>query len=67
PLVYVMSDDFAELNPKNVSQIDNSIRFNFLPAIGIAEIAFQELDRSDTDSAFNKIARRRMKWLSCNK
>lgn len=67
PIVYVLSDDLAELDPKSVSWADGSLRMNFLPAIGHSEIAFHELDRADIDNAFNKIARRRMKWLMCNK
>lgn len=67
PIVYALCDDLAELDPKSVSWADGSMRLNFLPAIGHSEIAFHELDRADMDSAFNKIARRRMKWLMCNK
>jgi len=67
PIVYALSDDLAELDPKNISLSDGSLRLNFLPAIGHSEIAFHELDRADINSAFNKIARRRMKWLMCNK
>lgn len=67
PIIYVLSDDLAELDPKSVAWSDGSLRMNFLPAIGHSEIALHELDRADIDNAFNKIARRRMKWLMCNK
>ncbi|MDD4931227.1 MAG: hypothetical protein PHG66_03745 [Candidatus Colwellbacteria bacterium] len=67
PIVHVMSDDLAELDPKSINWGEPSLKLNFLPAIDRSEIAFHELAAADVENAFNKIARRRMKWLMCHK
>ncbi len=67
PLVYVLSDDLAELEPKSISWGEGSPKFDFLPSVSGDEIARNEMEAADIDSAWNKIARRRMKWLTCGR
>ena len=67
PLVYVLSDDLAELEPKTVSWGEGAPKFDFLPSVSGDEIARNEMEAADIDSAWNKIARRRMKWLTCGR
>jgi len=67
PTLYVVNGDLSELDPKNIIWQEPGVKMNFLPFIGHEEIAFHEMSASDMTSPWNRIARRRMKWLMCHK
>jgi hypothetical protein len=67
PTLYVLSDDLQEMNPTNVSWKDVGVKMNFLPAIHYEELVANEMAGSDPQSSWNRLAKRRMKWLMCHK
>lgn len=64
PLVYAMSEELSDLETTGLS-LPRSLPFKlaFLPFVSEEEIAYHEYSRFSSDSVFNRIAKRRMKWL----
>jgi len=67
PIIYVMSDDFEALNPKNILWKETLSKINFLPLVNHTDLALREMSSVDSQNIWNRIARRRMKWLMCHK
>lgn len=64
PLVYAMSEDLSDLEIGGLSLPRSlPLKLSFLPFVSEDEIAYHEYSRMSTDSVFNRIAKRRMKWL----
>ncbi|MFA5052648.1 MAG: hypothetical protein WC565_01125 [Parcubacteria group bacterium] len=67
PVLYVLNNELGELNPKNVLWRETDAKINFLPSMSYEELARNELSATDLESPWNRIAKRRMKWLMCHK
>lgn len=67
PICYIFNDILAGLDTKNVLWQESGVKMNFLPLVTHKEIAIREMHECDFESIWNKIARRRMKWLMCYK
>ena len=64
PLVYAMSEDLSDLETGSLSLPRSlPLKLAFLPFVSEEEIAYHEYSRFSADSVFNRIAKRRMKWL----
>jgi len=65
--LYILNNELSELNPRNIAQKESNIKMHFLPAIDYTELALREMSICDLQSSWNKIAKRRMRWLMCHK
>ncbi len=67
PLVYVMCEDLSDLETDSVSYPRSlPLKFEFLPYVSDEEIIRYEYEKASIDDCFNRIAKRRMKWLTSN-
>jgi hypothetical protein len=67
PVLYVLNDELGELDPRNILWKEAGIKTNFLPSVNHEELAFSEMSGSNLKSPWNRLAKRRMKWLMCHK
>lgn len=65
--LYILNNELSELNPKNIARKESGIKMHFLPAINYTDLALREISDCDLQSPWNKIAKRRMRWLMCHK
>ena len=65
--LYILNNELSELNPRNISHKESSIKMHFLPTISYTDLALREMSNCDLQSTWNKIAKRRMRWLMCHK
>lgn len=67
PLVYVMCKDLTDLETDAISYPRTlPLKIEFLPFVSDEEIIRYEYEKSSIDDCFNRIAKRRMKWLTSN-
>ncbi len=67
PLVYVMCEDLTDLETDAISYPRTlPLKIEFLPFVSDKEIVHYEYGKSSIDDCFNRIAKRRMKWLTSN-
>ena len=66
-MLYILNNEFSELNPQNIARKESNIKMQFLPAINHTDLALREMSGCDLQSPWNKIAKRRMRWLMCHK
>jgi len=67
PVLYVLNNELGELNPGNISWKESGVKMSFLPSVSHEELALHEMSGCDPLSPWNRIAKRRMKWLMCHK
>ena len=67
PVLYVLNDELGDLDPRNILWKEAGIKTNFLPSVNHEELAFSEMSGSNLKSPWNRLAKRRMKWLMCHK
>ncbi|MFA4999728.1 MAG: hypothetical protein WC519_03355 [Parcubacteria group bacterium] len=67
PVLYVLAADLAELEARNVLWKESNVKMNFLPSVRYEDLAADEMASSDLGNTWNRIAKRRMKWLMCHK
>lgn len=67
PVLYVLNNELGELDPRNILWKESGVKMNFLPSVSHEELALHEMSGCDPRSPWNRIAKRRMKWLMCHK
>lgn len=66
-VVVVRSDELSDLESARLGIKESELKFNFLSKLPIEEIVMREFSVADLENVFNKIAKRRMRWLTFNK